>query len=86
MKYRYLKGGFEIVGDHKDAWEAKKVFQYYKDLVSEIQLRTEIDGSDIIGEKPFGMFVHLYHTEEVEREIWRVRKVSTESKQHAERI
>lgn len=68
MKYRYLKGGFEIVGDHKDAWEAKKVFQYYKDLVSEIQLRTEIDGSDIIGEKPFGMFVHLYHTEEVERE------------------
>lgn len=68
MKYRYLKGGFEIVGDHKDAWEAKKVFQYYNDLVTEIQLRTEIDGSDIIGEKPFGMFVHLYHTEEVERE------------------
>ncbi len=68
MKYRYLKGGFKIVGDHPDAWEARKVFQYYKDLVSEIHLQTDIDGSDVVGEEPFGLFVNLYHTEEVERE------------------
>ncbi|MEC9093276.1 MAG: hypothetical protein VX438_11255, partial [Planctomycetota bacterium] len=29
MKYRYLKGGFAIVGDHPDAAEAQNVFQYY---------------------------------------------------------
>ncbi|MEE2642699.1 MAG: hypothetical protein VX768_18870 [Planctomycetota bacterium] len=68
MKYRYLKGGFEIVGDHPDAAEAQKVFQYYNDLVSEVRLQTRIDGSDVVGEQPFGMFVNLYHTEEVERE------------------
>lgn len=68
MKYRYLKGGFAIVGDHPDAAEARKVFEYYNDLVTEIRLQTVIDGSDVVGQKPFGMFVNLYHTEEVERE------------------
>lgn len=68
MKYRYLKGGFAIVGDHPDAAEAYQVFQYYNDLVTEIQLKTEIDGSDVVGTSPFGLFVYLYHTEEVERE------------------
>lgn len=68
MKYRYLKGGFAIVEDHPDAAEAQQVLQYYEDLVTEIQLRTEIDGSDVVGEEPFGLFVSLYHTQEVERE------------------
>ena len=68
MKYRYLQGGFTIVGDHPDAVEARKVFQYYNDLVQEIKLQTRIDGTDVVGEEPFGMFVNLYHTEEVERE------------------
>ncbi len=67
-KYRYLRGGFEIVGDHPHAHEARKVFDYYKDLVTEIQLETRIDGSDVIGEKPFGVFVNLVHTREIERE------------------
>ena len=34
VKYRYLKTGFEIVGDQKSAHEAKKVFDYYNDLIS----------------------------------------------------
>lgn len=68
MKYRYLKGGFAIVGDHPDAIEARKVFEYYNDLVTEIQLQTRIDGSDVVGTEPFGLFVNLYHTEAVERE------------------
>lgn len=68
MKYRYLKGGFDIVEDHKDAWEARKVFDYYKDLVNEIELVTKVDGSDVVGQEAFGVFVMLRHTEEVERE------------------
>jgi len=68
VKYRYLKTGFEIVGDQKSAYEAKKVFDYYNDLVSEIRLETKIDGSDIVGQEPFGVFVSLVHTREIERE------------------
>jgi hypothetical protein len=69
MKFRYLSGGFEIVGDHSRAVEARKLFQYYQDLLSEIKLVTEIDGSDVVGhEQPFGVFVNIYHTHEIERE------------------
>ena len=69
IKFRYLKGGFEIVGDHPQAHDARKVFDYYKDLVTEIKLETKVDGSDVVGhEKPFGVFVNLRHTREIERE------------------
>jgi hypothetical protein len=68
-KFLYLKGGMAIVGDHKQAAEARKVFDYYGDLVREIQLVAEIDGSDKVGHKtPFGVFVKLRHTGEIERE------------------
>ena len=68
-KHGYLKAGFEIVGDHKMAHEARKVFDYYRDLVTEIKLETVIDGSDVVGhERPFGVFVNLVHTREIERE------------------
>jgi len=68
VKFGYLKGGFEIVGDHKLAHEAKKVYDYYKDLVTEIKLDAVIDGSDAVGQQPFGVFVNLRHTREIERE------------------
>jgi hypothetical protein len=69
VKFRYLKGGFEIVGDHKDAAEAKKVFDYYKDLVTEIKLEAQVDGPSVVGHKqPFGVLVVLRHTREIERE------------------
>ncbi|MBI2823738.1 MAG: hypothetical protein HYX69_03490 [Planctomycetia bacterium] len=69
VKYRYLKAGFEIVGDHKQAREARKVFDYYKDLVTEIKLATRVDGSATVGnDEPFGVFIELSHTREIERE------------------
>jgi hypothetical protein len=69
VKYRYLKAGFEIVGDHKQAFEAKKVYEYYKDLVTEIKLETSVDGATTVGhDKPFGVFVNLRHTRDIERE------------------
>ncbi len=69
VKFRYLRGGFEIVGDHKQAHEARKVYDYYKDLVTEITLDAVVDGSAAVGEgKPFGVFVNLRHTREIERE------------------
>ncbi len=69
VKHRYLKAGFEIVGDHEQAREARKIYDYYKDLVTEIQLDALIDGPDVVGhDRPFGLFVNLRHTREIERE------------------
>jgi hypothetical protein len=68
-RYRYLKHGFEIVGDNKHAADAKKTFDYYKDIVHEIKLDAVIDGGDRVGHKqPFGVFVNIRHTREIERE------------------
>jgi hypothetical protein len=64
-----LDKGFEIVGDNEQAAEARKVHDYYKDLVTEIKIESQIDGSDRVGAgKPFGVHVSLRHTQEIERE------------------
>lgn len=68
VKHSYLDAGFEIVGDNKQAAEAKKVHDYYKDLVTEIRLDARVDGDDQVGTEPFGVFVSLKHTKEIERE------------------
>jgi hypothetical protein len=69
VKFRYLDGGFEIVGDHPRAEEARKVYQYYRDLVTEIKLEIKTDGTNNVGhQQPFGVFVNLIHTPEIERE------------------
>jgi hypothetical protein len=69
VKYRYLRAGFDIVGDHPQAFEARKVFDYYNDLVTEIRLDAVVDGPDVVGhEHAFGVAVNLRHTREIERE------------------
>ncbi len=69
LKHRYLRAGFDVVGEHKLAREARKLLEYYGDLITEIKLETKVDGSDTVGhQKPFGVFVNLVHTKEIERE------------------
>jgi hypothetical protein len=69
VKFRFLRGGFEIVGDHPQASEARKVFDYYEDLVTELKLDAMIDGPTTVeAGEPFGVFVNLRHTREIERE------------------
>lgn len=68
VKVRYVRAGLEIVGDHERAEEAREVFEYYEDLVQEIKLVARIDGSDVVGQKPFGVFIDLVHSREIERE------------------
>jgi hypothetical protein len=70
IKFRYLKGGFEIVdADHKMAVEARKVYDYYHDLVSEIKLDAIVDGPAAVGHgQAFGVFVNIRHTRDIERE------------------
>ncbi len=68
-KFRYLEGGFAIVGDHDRAREARKVYDYYKDLVTEIKLDAKVDGPAEVGHgRPFGLLVSLRHTRDIERE------------------
>jgi hypothetical protein len=69
VKFNYLKAGFQVVGDHPRAAEAKKLFDYYKDLVTEIQLEVAVDGTTHVGHgRPFGLFVNIRHTRDIERE------------------
>ncbi len=69
VKFRYLKAGFEIVGDAPQAYEARKVYDYYKDLNREIQLEAVVDGpTSIDPAQPFGVYVNIRHTREIERE------------------
>jgi hypothetical protein len=69
VKFRYLRAGFDIVGDHEQAHEARKVYDYYNDLVTEITLDAALDGPAVVGtDRPFGLFVNLRHTREIERE------------------
>jgi hypothetical protein len=69
VKFRYLKAGFEIVGDAPQAYEARKVYDYYKDLNKEIQLQAVVDGpTSIDPSQPFGVYVNIRHTQEIERE------------------
>lgn len=69
LKYRFLEAALQITGDHERIEEAAKVFQYYQDLVTEIELDVHLDGPDSIdAREPFGLFVNLRHTKEIERE------------------
>ncbi len=68
VKNRYLEAGFAIVGDNQQARAARKVYDYYKDLITEIQLVAQVDGSGDVGTEPFGVRVDLRYTKEIERE------------------
>jgi hypothetical protein len=69
VKFRYVKHGLEIAGDHELTREPRKILEYYTDLVTEIRLEARVDGSDRVGHgEPFGLFVDLRHTREIERE------------------
>ncbi|MFY9342581.1 MAG: hypothetical protein WAT39_08830, partial [Planctomycetota bacterium] len=77
IKYRYLDAGFAIVGDHAQASEAKKVWDYYGDLVSELKLVATVDGSTAVGTQPFGVRIDIVHSDQIERESGGFQKYAT---------
>ncbi|MEM7603495.1 MAG: hypothetical protein AAF357_19040, partial [Verrucomicrobiota bacterium] len=69
LKYRYLESALSITGTHEEIEESAQVFEYYQDLNTEIKLLSRLDGSDTVAfGQPFGLFVDLLHTREIERE------------------
>ncbi|GAA5494709.1 hypothetical protein Rhal01_00873 [Rubritalea halochordaticola] len=69
LKFRYLKAAISIVGDHPKFSDGNLLYQYYEDLVTEVKLDAYVDGStNIDADKPFGLYINLKHTQEIERE------------------
>ncbi|MBE0542834.1 MAG: hypothetical protein IH623_15890 [Verrucomicrobia bacterium] len=69
LKPRYLRAGLHITGDHPEAEEARKLATYYDDLLQELEFIVRLDGDATVGHgRPFGLFVSLHHTADVERE------------------
>lgn len=64
-----MRQGLAITGETKITRDLQALSAYYGDLVTEIQLRTSIEGpSDVGHSAPFGLRVDLRHTAEIERE------------------
>jgi hypothetical protein len=68
VKYRYVRHGLEIVPTSDRTRDARSLYEYYRDLVTEIRLETRLEGPVEVGQLPFGVFVDLRHTREIERE------------------
>ncbi|MBL8753423.1 MAG: hypothetical protein JNK15_08995 [Planctomycetes bacterium] len=77
IKFRYLEAGFAVCGDHPQAIEAKKVWDYYQDLIAELRLEAVVDGSAAVGTEPFGVRVDIVHSAEIERESGGFQKYAT---------
>ena len=69
LKPRYLKAALVVLEDHPAGEPARELVQHYNDLLDEVKLVARIDGDDEIGHaEPFGLFIGLKHTSDIERE------------------
>lgn len=69
MKQRFLSHGVQVVADHPSAAEARKLVQYYADLLTEVELHADLEGDAIVGHaRPFGLHLSVRHTQTVGRE------------------
>ena len=69
LKPRYLRASLAVLEDHPAGEPARDLVQHYDDLLDEVELVARIDGSDEIGHtEPFGLFIGLRHTSDIERE------------------
>lgn len=69
LKPRYVRAALRITGSIAAAEDIAELARYYDDLLGEIALDVRIDGDARIGHtRPFGVFVSLRHTTDVERE------------------
>ncbi len=70
VRQLFLGSGLSIVGaDNPAAASVTKSLDYYRELLSEIQLRVQLDGPANVGHgKPFGAFLSLETTRQLLRE------------------
>lgn len=69
VKFTFLTEGFKITGDRPEVTQARRLHEYYRDLVTELELEAVLDGDDqISASQPFGVYIRINHTPELERE------------------
>ncbi|HYO09438.1 MAG TPA: hypothetical protein VER17_10740 [Tepidisphaeraceae bacterium] len=69
LKHRFLKAGLQVAGDHPAAEPARKLVQYYADLLTEVELHAAVEGDPVVGHAaPFGLHLTIRHTAAVGRE------------------
>ncbi len=66
VKQRYVEMGLPIAGNNDRAKSVRDVAEFYADIVKEITLEVNVDGNPV-GTEPFGVWVNIRHTPEVER-------------------
>lgn len=66
-KQRYVEMGLPIAGDNERAKSVRDVAEFYKDIVKEISLEVTVDGGQNVGTEPFGVWVNIRHTNEIEK-------------------
>jgi len=67
VKQRYVEMGLPIAGENERAKPVREVAEYYRDIVKEIALDLKVDGEQPVGTEPFGVWVNIRHTAEVEK-------------------
>lgn len=69
LKPRYVRAALDVLGDHPSGLEIRRLGLQYADLLQELALDVRIDGDALVGHtQPFGVFIGLRHSVEVERE------------------
>jgi hypothetical protein len=69
LKPGYMRAALKVAGERKTTEDISKLVTYYDGLLREIELSLRIDGETTVGHGvPFGAFLTLRHTAEIERE------------------
>ena len=69
VKQRILRSALPLMGDSPLARPIASLVRYYDDLLTEVHLRVDLDGSPAVGAGvPFGFVVNLEHTVRLNRE------------------
>jgi hypothetical protein len=66
-KQRYVEMGLTIAGDNERAKAVHETAEFYRDIVKEIALEVTVDCGRAVGTEPFGVWVDIRHTPEIER-------------------
>lgn len=68
LKYKFLASSLIITQDNPFTLQTRKQVEYYDQLLSEIRLRTSIDGPTTVGrDQDFGVVLSVVHTESMGR-------------------
>lgn len=69
VKPRFLRHVARVLGDHPEGEGVRNRLRLYEELIDEVRLVTEVDGSDQVGSgRPFGVRLSLRYTTALERE------------------